>query len=355
MPFDRPTLSELVTRVRADFRSRLGISGQLLRRATADVFATVFAGAVHMLHGHLVWIAQQIFADTAEEVYLIRIASIYGIEKTAATFATGNLDATGTSTTVIPLGTVYVRDDGATYTSTAEVTIVSGTASVPVIADDAGQDGNLASGEILSLESPIVGVDTDATVDTNGITGGTDEETTEELRVRLLQRLRTPPAGGSDQDYEAWALSIAGVTRAWVYRHENGLGTVTVRFVRDNDVSIFPDAGEVTTVADYIETQRPTTADVTVVAPTQLTVNFSLSLDPDTAAIQSEVEASLEELFQRDAEPGDGAGRGTILLSQIRTAIGVAVGEGDYTLTTPSADVVPALGELAVVGTVTFT
>lgn len=321
----------------------------------ADVMATVFAGAVHMLHGHLVWISQQLFADTAEDLYLVRIASIYGITKTAATFATGNIDATGTNTTIIPTGTVWVRDDGATYTSTADATITLGTASVPVIADDAGNDGNLDSGETLSLESPIAGVDADATVDSNGISGGTDQETTEELRARLLQRLRTPPTGGSDQDYIAWALSIAGVTRAWVFRHENGLGTVTVRFVRDNDVPIFPDAGEVTTVQDYIDTQRPTTAEVTVEAPTQLDVDFDIQLDPDTVALRAEVEASLEELLQREGEPGDGLGRGTILLSQVRTAIGVAIGDGDYTLTDPVADVVPALGELAVVGTVTFT
>lgn len=354
MPFDRPTLSELVTRVRADFRSRLGISGQLVRRAMADVVATVFAGAVHMLHGHLVWISEQIFADTAEGDFLARIASFYGIERTAATFAKGNIEVTGSFGTLIPKQTVYVRDDGVTYETTADVFIGLGITVVNVVALEAGANSNLGAGETLTLESPIVGVDSDATVDSQGISGGSDEETDEELRARLLQRLRDPPTGGSDQDYIAWALSIAGVTRAWVFRHENGLGTVTVRFVRDNDVPIFPDAGEVTTVQDYIDSQRPTTAEVTVEAPTQLDVDFDIALDPDTTAIRDEVAASLTELLQREGEPGDGLGAGTILLSQIRTAIGVAVGDGDYTLTDPVADVVPAVGELPVLGTITW-
>jgi uncharacterized phage protein gp47/JayE len=320
----------------------------------ADVLATVWAGAVHMLHGHLEYVAEQLFADSAEEFYLTRIAAIYGLTPTPAAFATGSIDGTGTNGTAIPIATVFVRDDGATYEATAGTVIAGGVVSVPVQATLAGDDGNLATGETLDLESPIAGVDETFTVDGSGLGGGTDQESTEELRDRLLLRLQTPPAGGSAQDYEAWSLAVAGVTRAWVFRHEGGLGTVTVRFVRDNDATIFPDAGEVAAVQSALDLQRPLTAEVTAEAPVQLDVDFTIALSPDTAAIRTEVEASLTDLLLREAEPGDGAGGGTILLSQIRTAIGVAVGEGDYTLTVPAADVVPALGELPVIGTITW-
>lgn len=356
MPFDRPTLTELIDRVRADYRSRLGISGSLLRRAVADILATVTAGAVHMLHGHLVWISEQIFADTAEGEFLVRIAGIYGLEKTAAAFAEGDIDLTGTNGTLIPSGTIWVRDDGATFESIGlGGVIVGGVATVTVRAVEAGDAGNMEAADTLEVESPIVGLDSTATVASGGIVGGTDEETTEELRARVLARVRTPPAGGSDQDYIAWATAVAGVTRAWVYRHEGGLGTVTVRFVRDNDTpSIIPDAGEVTTMQTQLDSLRPLTAEVTAAAPTELDVDFTIELDPDTTALRDEVEASLTDLLFREAEPGDGVDRGTILLSQIRTAIGVALGDGDYTLTVPSADVVPATGELAVLGTITW-
>ena len=354
MPFERPTLAELIDRVRSDFRSRLSISGSLLRRAMADVVATVFAGAVHMLHGHLVYITEQLFADTADDAFLERIAGVYGLQKTAAAFATGSLDVTGTPGAVIPQFTIYVRDDGVTFEATLGTVLLGGTGTLPVQCTEAGATGNMDAGETLELESPITGVDSTGTVDSDGLTGGVDEETVEELRTRLLLRLRTPPAGGSEQDYIAWTLAVAGVTRAWVYRHEGGLGTVTVRFVRDNDVSIFPDAGEVAAVQTALDEQKPITAEVTAAAPTQLDVDFTIALDPDTAATRTEVEASLTDLLTREAEPGDGAGGGTILLSQIRTAIGVAVGDGDYTLTVPAADVVPAVGELPVVGTITW-
>jgi uncharacterized phage protein gp47/JayE len=355
MPFSRPTLADLVTRIRADFRSRLGITGQLLRRAMADVLAATWAGATHLLHGHLEWLGKQIFPATSEREFLLIQAAMYGITPTAATFATGTTRATGVNGTVILVDTVLVRDDGVTYKTTVEKTITGGIADLPVTAVLAGEDGNLATGEILTFESPIPNVDADTTVQSPGISGGNDEESTEKLRARLVLRLREPPEGGADQDYEAWALAVAGVTRVWVYRHENGLGTVVVRFVRDDESPIFPDAGEVTAVQGAIDAERPTTAEVTVVAPTAETVNFTISITPDTSAIRNAVQAELEDLFARDGEPGDGAGRGTIFLSRMQVAIGVATGVEDFDLTVPAADVVPALGKLPVVGTITWT
>ncbi len=357
MPFVRPTLSALVTRIRADFRSRLSISGSLLRRAMADVLAVVWAGAVHMTHGHLEWLGRQLIALYAEREFLIDIGSMYGISPTAATFATGTLTATGVDTTVIPTDTIYVRDDGVTYKVLSDATIAGGTATVSVQAVAAGAAGNIAydASETLDLETPIAGVDTSASLDSPGISGGNDEEGTEALRARVLLRLREPPQGGASQDYEAWALAVAGVTRAWVYENENGLGTVVVRFVRDDDTpSIFPDAGEVTTVQTALDAERPITADVTAAAPVESAVAFTIAVTPDTTAVRDAIEAELEDLMLREAEPGDGAGRGEIKLSQIRTAIGIAAGLTDYTLTVPAADVTPATGDLLTVGTITW-
>jgi len=58
MSFERPTLSELIARTRADTESRLG-SGPLLPVSNAAVLSTVLAGAAYALHGHLDWIARE--------------------------------------------------------------------------------------------------------------------------------------------------------------------------------------------------------------------------------------------------------------------------------------------------------
>ena len=65
------------------------------------------------------------------------------------------------------------------------------------------------------------------------MTGGTDTETDEQLRARILQRIQNPPMGGSAADYVAWALAVPGVTRAWA-APEQGIGTITVRFLMDD-------------------------------------------------------------------------------------------------------------------------
>jgi uncharacterized phage protein gp47/JayE len=357
MPFARPTLAELFDRIKGDMRGRLEIDGPLLRRALADVLSAVWAGAVHMLHGYLEWLSRQIFGDTAEREQLLRMAGMYGITPTAATYATGNVTATGTNGSVIPADTILRLDAATSYRVTTGQTISGGTATLPVEAVLAGEDANIPEDTELSFESPIAGVTATAEVATGGITGGVDEEGTEEVRDRFLLRLREPPEGGADQDYEAWALAVAGVTRAWTYPHELGLGTVVVRFMTDDPdtgEAGFPDAGAVADVQAALEEQRPITAEVTAEAPTELAVAFTIALDPDTADIRTAVTAELEDLLSREGEPGDGAGRGTILLSKIRTAIGVAEGVEDYTMTVPSADVVPAVGELPVLGVVTW-
>ncbi len=353
MPFDRPTLSELLTRTRSDFRSRLGITGNLLRRAMADTLAQVWSAIVHMTHGHLDWLSIQLFADTATREFLLRIAAMYGITPTAATFASGTAEATGVNGSTILLGDILVRDDGATYEATAGGTIAGGVVSIPVIAQEAGSDGGMLTGDTLEWESPSAGVDSTATIETPGMEAD-DEESTESLRTRLLLRLREPPQGGTDSDYEGWALAVAGVTRVWIYRHEDGLGTVKIRFVRDEDVSIFPDAGEVSDVQAAIDVERPTTAEPTVIAPVDDPTAFTIAIVPDTAANRTAVEDELDDLYFRDAEPGDGAGRGTVLISAIQTAIGVSSGITDYTLTVPAANVVPGLGDLPTIGVITW-
>lgn len=357
MPFARPSLSDLITRIRGDLRGRLEVDGPLLRRAMIDVLGAVWAGAVHILYGYLDWVSKQIFADTADSDTLIRKAALYGITPVAALFATGNATVTGTNGTVIPINTVLRLDAVTSYYVTTAQTIALGTATLPVTAKLAGSAANVPSGTVLTFESPIAGVSSTATVTAAGIAGGADQETTDALRARFLLRLQQPPQGGANQDYIAWALAAASfVTRAWAYPNELGLGTVVVRFVEDNNQSsIFPVSGDVATVQTYINGQRPITAAVTVMAPTNLVVPFSIHLVPSNTTTQAAVQAQLVDLFKRVAQPGDGAGRGTVLLSAIRTAIGTAAGVTDYSITAPAADVVPALGQLPTVGTITWT
>lgn len=348
MAFDRPTLAEIVTRTQSDFVSRLSLVGAVLRRSLVSVLGRVIAGVAHMLHGHLDFLSRQIFPDLSDDAYLVRQASVFGISKTPPTFATATAGITGIDPTVCPAGTVLIRSDGAEYTVDADVTVTGNVGTVDVTAALAGSDGTLTADIVLSFQAPISGIDSTATV-ASSVADGTDEEATEALRVRLLEHLAEPAHGGSDADYVAWAKEISGVTRVWVTRQGLGPGTVVVRFVRDNDAGPIPDAGEVAAVQAKLNTEAPAHATVTAVAPVSAPVAFSISVTPNTVAIQTAVSAELTDLFLRVATPGR-----TMLLSELRTAIGATAGVVDYTLTTPASNVTHTTNQLPALGTVTW-
>lgn len=348
MPFSRPTLPELINRIRNGIFSRL--SFDQLRRSDAEVYGKELAGASHELHGHLQFIAQNVIYDTATDEYLERWASLYlEVPRIPAAAAHGNVTFTGASGTVIPAGTELINLAGVEYSTDVDVTLASGTGTVAVTAIEGSAASNALAGDVLSLLLPVTGVNSTATVAVGGLVSGADIEDIEKLRGRLLSRLRQKPHGGASFDYETWALEVPGVTRAWVSLQELGAGTVSVRFVRDNDVSIIPDAGEVTDVFNYIYARKPVTAELFVLAPVAVPLNFNIAVNPNSAAVKAAVQAELQDLIQREAKPG-----GTILLSHIREAISIAAGEDNYVMSSPNADVTNTTGNISIFGIITW-
>ena len=67
------------------------------------------------------------------------------------------------------------------------------------------------------------------------------------------------------------------------------------------------------------------------------------------AAVKAAVQAELSDLIARESKPG-----GTIYLSHIRAAISAAVGEDNYTMSAPSADVTNTAGNMTTLGTITW-
>jgi len=351
MAFNRPKLSDINSRIKADIETRLN-TGKLLAASFLGGMATSYAGAVHSLHGHIVWATRQLFPDTADAENLDRWASIWGVERTPATFSVGNVTFTGSNGTIVPTGVRLKRSDGAFYLTTASGTIVAGVVTIAVKAVNAGAAGDMDAGVSLELVNSIAGIDTTATTAAGGLTNGEDSESDASLRVRVLDRIQQPPHGGAQFDYVTWAKEVNGVTRAWAYPLAMGAGTVTVTFVLDNEDDIIPDSAKVAEVQAYIDDpiRKPVTAEVTVFAPTPVELDFTIQLSPDSAEVRANVEESLRDLLRREAEPG-----ATILISKIREAVSVAAGENDNTVTSPSANVTHAAGEIAIFGAITWT
>lgn len=348
MPFNRPGLSTIITRVRDDLATRLTVIGGLAR-SVVDVLARVFGGAHANMYGYLGYIERQIMPDTAEAEQLARWASIWGVRRKGAVPAAGLVTATGTNGVAIPQGSVLVRVDGARYIVQAAAVIAAGTASLSIEAEASGPDGNAEAATQLTFTSPIAGVQAVASVGVGGLTAGEDEEGDDALLARLLQRIRNPADGGALADYERWTLEVAGVTRAWIYPLYLGLGTVGVTFVMDGREDVIPLEADVDAVQAHLDVLRPVTAEVTVFAPVPQSVDMLIRLVPDTAEVRAAVVAELADLFTRDAEPG-----GIIWRSRVIEAISLASGESHHELLLPSADIETGAGALAQLGDVSW-
>jgi uncharacterized phage protein gp47/JayE len=185
--------------------------------------------------------------------------------------------------------------------------------------------------------------------------GGTDVETNDELRSRILRRIRQPPMGGDLTDYEMWALAIPGVTRAWAKGNGMGIGTIVVWFLMDDlraSDDGWPTPGDVETVAGYIDKVRPVTVkDCYVVAPIKQFVDVTISnLVPNTDEVKAEIELSIQNMLKLRAAPGQ-----TIYASWINYAIMNAPSVQSFYLASPIEDVVmDSDGNMAVLGTISY-
>lgn len=352
MPFVRPSLRDLVDRIKLDLEDKLTGGSPALRRSVIAVISRVFGAASHILHGHLDWISRQILPDTSDEEILLRQGSMYGVSRIPAVFAERDVEFTGANGATIPAGSELQRSDGAIYTTDSIATISGGVATVHITAVEAGDEGNVDTDVILQLTSPLVSIDNEATVLSSNAVEGEDQEDIEAYRQRVLFRIQNTPQGGAEADYKRWALEIPQVTRAFVFPKHLGPGTVGLSFVLDNESpSIIPGAPKVAEVQAYIDARRPVTVDFLAFAPVEQVVNFTIDLlAVDTPEIRAAVESQLRDLLVREAEPGVG-----ILLSHINEAISIAAGEYDHTLTVPSANLPPVTNKIYTFGTITWT
>lgn len=343
MPFNTPTLPELIKRAKED------LQGDALQQSDAQVLARVHAGALFSIYGYMQWIADQILPDTADEAMLERQANLRIGGRKQPSQATGTVQVTGTVGAFLPEGTVLQATNGNQYSIVVAVTLNDTTASASVISIEKGSAMNLDVGETLTLVSPIASIQDEATVEEPGITGGSDLESVEDLRDRVIRSYRIIPCGGDADDYVTWALEVEGITRAWCIPNHMGAGTVGVFCVRDGDDPITPDEPELQYVKDHIDTVRPVTANVYVLAPTLKTINFTISVTPDSEAVRTAVQAALSNLIDSESDLG-----GTIYLSHIRAAVSSATGETDNTVISPATDVTCEATELPVMGQITW-
>lgn len=356
MAFQIPDIKAVVQRARNAFRAEMPGTDAFVWPNNIYVSAKVIGGAVWEVFGRLKWMDRQRFALTAEGYELERHGLDYGIARKPASFAQGNVVVQSDRFPLfIPTGSIITRNDGFTFRTTQDRNVgkFDLAASVPVIAEQSGKIGNTVYGTPLSLT--LTGV-TGVAVDENGLGQGADQETDDQLRVRILHRKRYPPHGGAEYDYVAWALELPGVTRVFPKGNAFGKGTVGVWFLMDDTyVAGIPQPADVAAVQAHIDTLSPVTANVIVQAPIPDCFDIVVKgLSPDTQAVRESVAAELAGMFRNMAKPGLPNNPFKLYRSWIWQAVSNATGEQHHEIAAPLTDVEFATGVMPCLRSVTF-
>lgn len=353
MPFARPALDDLRLRIKRDIVSRLPGTDALLRWNNLSIIGEVQAGSAHLMYGRLEWSFRQLFPDTAEGEFLERWASIWNVPRRTASKAAGAASWPAGPGTAIPTGALVGRGDNVRYVVTTGASVRNGAITVELEAEQFGAQGNALADVQLTLVSTVTNVSPLGRVMPPGIAGGADEETDDQLLLRLLSRIRMPPRGGAAHDYIFWTMEMPGVTRAWSYPLEQGPGTVLVRFmmddVRANENGV-PDPADVALVQRHIDDNRPITAGATVVAPIAAPLDLIIAqLEPDTPEIRQNIETELRYLIRRETAPGE-----ELYQNRIFAAINAAPGVARFRLVEPDSDVASEHGSIIVLGEIGY-
>lgn len=360
MPFTKPTLSTILSRMRTDLQAKLPEAGTWLRNSLMDIFITVVAGSHYLMYDFLEWCKKQLFISTAEAEYLEIQGNEYGILRNYGVKATGVVTMTGSIGSTVPAGTVLQSSLGQLYKTDSAGTFSSTSMNVAITANAVGSEYNQTAGSGLSFVSPIVGVNTDVTT-ALGITGGTDVESDESYRNKILLRKKQPPHGGTEADYVSWAKEVPGVTRAWSFPQLYGPGTIGVAFVRDGDDPIIPTPADIAEVREYIVGHIDAGTGKTIGCPVTaepglimidleaLTVNFSIKVSPFNSSVTASMLDRLDELMYERGGPGQ-----EITISQMYEAITGSVGEDKSEIVSPTGNVVANYKQIPILGTVTI-
>lgn len=359
MPWSTPTLREVRMQVRDLVRGTLPGADASIPNSVLRVMSDVTGAVMHETLQYIDWLALQLLPDTAEHEWLDRHANIWLVNadgttgRKMATLSEGSATLTGVGGTVVPMFQQLGGPTGVMYETLEQITLLADAPTpVDIRALDPGKLGNLEPGTVLALAVPPGNVDPSAIVVT--LDGGTDQETDDELRARVLSRIRQPPMGGDAHDYVQWALAVPGVTRAWVSPQEMGIGTVTVRFMCDDlraDNGGFPYSQDIDRTLKYIDQMRPVTVkDRWVLSPIPQRVDVHIAnLNPDNDAVRGDIEASLQAMLFNNAAPGQ-----TIYAAWKTYAIMNTAQVISFDLVNNEDDVMPSKGHMAILGDIYF-
>jgi uncharacterized phage protein gp47/JayE len=231
--------------------------------ATANLELQTMAAGVTDNHAHFDAVKGDLLPQTATKDMADRWGNLRGVIRKGATPArkAAALRVVGTPATAVPDGTTLRHVSLLRFKTVGNEDVgVDGFVDCDVAAIDKGSATRLNAGEILTIETPIPGLEDDAELQLDLDEDGTDREEDGDYVPRIVSRFRTPPLGGAQEDYVQWALEVVGNARGYSYPIRGGNGTVHLAALHAGSGSArILDTAEVADLQALIDTKRPVT------------------------------------------------------------------------------------------------
>jgi hypothetical protein len=212
------TTQEIFDRNLSNFESKLNQTSPLVDVAFLRVMAATLATNYKELQIFAVDKAKQNLALTAGEEGLTLLGNEYNVPRDPAIPCRLELTVDITTTpATIPTNINWIGDlNGISYKPDEETNWTSSPATFDVTALVPGEDSTLGIGATLTVENPIAGVQTQATV--SAVTNvGLDQQSLESWAEDILSVERNSPDGGNAFDYRRWAEEVPEVETAYPY------------------------------------------------------------------------------------------------------------------------------------------
>lgn len=285
------TFEEIYARMAAAYEAESGMDPA--DASDAGIRLKVLAGEIYTAMCMLDGVRREAFPQTAEGRALELHAGERGLERKPAVRASGVLrfsrELPLDYDVEIPVGTVCASSGAAVEFETTEAVILSAgqtEADASACAAVGGRSGNAAAGRIDTLVTPPVGIET--VTNPAAFTGGTDAETDDALRRRLLQCYSVLPNGINAETYRRAALAVPGVSMAKVIAETDQPGEIKVCIFGEGGIVPFEVLKE---VERYIDRVRVINADVTVQYAIPRSYALTVYIRPKPSCTFAEAEA----------------------------------------------------------------
>ncbi|MEG0876082.1 MAG: baseplate J/gp47 family protein [Oscillospiraceae bacterium] len=344
--------TRIVEEMKDELERRTGAS--ITAGGDMDLRLNAVAAELSSLWAQVEWTKNQAFPQSASGASLDLHAAGRGLKRGLAVAASGVLrfetSEVRATALLVPAGTVCLNAAGAEFLTTQSARIEAGGlfCTANAIARFGGEAGNVPANSVTLMSQAPVGIF--KCFNPAAFSGGSGQESDEELRKRVLSSFASLPNGSNVAYYEAAALDTPGVGAVSVAPRARGVGTVDITIASNDGV---PSAALVETVRAKLAAQREICVDLAVSAPTTVSVPISVSIETDGQSsfetVSAAVKAALGTYF-------DGRLLGKkVLLARLGSVIFGVPGLANYSISAPAADVAITGKQLPCLGAVTVT